>query len=119
MSRTACPGLHGGVGIVLEAVFSVGSDLQKIRIRDVKLTMEKAIVCFCERRENKVTSRFMQLVRALTGRKVLLENSKNLTSTCISAANSIHRVLDRHQCVQSAFTRLSAKAQSVNAQSGK
>ena len=53
----------GGVGIVSEAEFVEGQDLQKIRIRDAKLTMEEAIVCLHERADNHLISRFMQLAR--------------------------------------------------------
>ncbi|NND92284.1 MAG: LysR family transcriptional regulator [Granulosicoccus sp.] len=55
----------GGVGIVSEAEFTSSPELQKIRIRNVNLTMEEAIVCLRERRENKLISRFMQLAREM------------------------------------------------------
>ena len=53
----------GGVGIVSEAEFAASPDLRKVRIRDVKLTMQEAIVCLRERSGNPLISRFMQLAR--------------------------------------------------------
>lgn len=56
----------GGVGIVSEAEFVAGPELQKVRIRDVHLTMNEAIVCLRERTENPLIQRFMQLAKEPT-----------------------------------------------------
>lgn len=53
----------GGVGVVSEAEFVDGPDLQKIAIRDKNLTMQEAILCLHERSENKLIERFMSLAR--------------------------------------------------------
>jgi aminoethylphosphonate catabolism LysR family transcriptional regulator len=55
----------GGVGIVSEAEFAGGGKLHKIRIRDVRLTMQESIVCLRERCDNRLIGRFMQLAREL------------------------------------------------------
>lgn len=51
----------GGIGVVSDAEFADGPDLHKIIIRDKNLTMQEAIVCLNERRENKLINRFMSL----------------------------------------------------------
>ena len=53
----------GGIGVVSEAEFVVGPDLHKIAIRDKNLTMQEAILCLHERRENKLIKRFISLAR--------------------------------------------------------
>ena len=51
----------GGVGVVSEAEFEAGAELQKIAIRDKSLTMQEAVVCLRERNENALIARFMSL----------------------------------------------------------
>jgi len=53
----------GGIGIVSEAEYVDGPDLQKIAIRDKKLTMQEAILCLRERGANKLIKRFIALAR--------------------------------------------------------
>lgn len=55
----------GGVGIVSEAEYSAGDSLKKIRIRDTNLTMQEAIVCLKERRDNQLIDRFMTLASSV------------------------------------------------------
>ncbi len=54
----------GGVGVVSEAEFGQHEGLVKIRIRDLQLTMEEAIVCSRERRHSKLIHAFMEFARA-------------------------------------------------------
>lgn len=56
----------GGVGVVSQAEFVSSPNLHVIRIRDVDLTMEEAIVCLRERSGSLLINRFMQLAREPT-----------------------------------------------------
>lgn len=51
----------GGVGIVSEAEFARNAGLAKIRITDMPLMLEEALVCLRERRESKLIRTFMDL----------------------------------------------------------
>ncbi len=53
----------GGIGVVSEAEFVDGPELTKIVIRDKELSMQEAIVCLRERRENRLIRRFIVLAR--------------------------------------------------------
>ncbi len=53
----------GGVGVVSDAEYVGGPNVQKIAIRDKNLTMQEAILCLRERSENKLINRFISLAR--------------------------------------------------------